>query len=266
MRRILFVLLFLVSSLFPSPPVTSGLILSLDVSDATTITKDGGDLVSLWEDKSVSGDDGDAAGDARPTWIDDQLNGLPIIRFDGVLNVLRFGTITDPTEITVCVVMKGMAGKDFASMLYKGVSSGGWGIRSFQADNDPFRFKINQYDANFVSMAAADVADYCVLSCRYDKDLGSANLETWINGVSKGTDDYTAVITGDGPRLYLGALDGTGDYAWAGDVGEILIYNVPLSDGDLATVEAYLNTKWLVIAPSAATGPQRLRFGWGFGF
>lgn len=235
-----------------SPPITTGLILSVDASDASTITKDGGDRVSLWEDKSVAGDDGDAAGDARPTWVDNQLNGLPIIRFDGVDNVLRFGTDTDPTEITVCMVMKGMAGADFASVLFKGDSSNGWGIRSYQADNDPFRFKINQYDANFISSPASEVANYCVLSCRYDRGLGSANLESWVNGVSQGTDDYNASdILGAGQRLYMGALDVPVDFPWAGDIAEVLIYDEPLSDGDLATVEAYLTSKWIVNTWSA---------------
>ena len=71
-------------------PKRSSLKLHLDASDASTITKDGSDLVSQWNDKSGNSNNVvQATATNKPTWTDSQLNGLPAIVFNGSDNSMN---------------------------------------------------------------------------------------------------------------------------------------------------------------------------------
>ena len=66
-----------------------GLASWLDASDSITITKDGSDRVSLWEDKGPNGADVAQATDAKkPTWLAANINGLDVVDFDGAADIL----------------------------------------------------------------------------------------------------------------------------------------------------------------------------------
>ena len=61
----------------------------LDAADASTITKDGSDLVSTWADKSGNtGRNATASSTARPTYQATGLNSKPSISFNGTSNYL----------------------------------------------------------------------------------------------------------------------------------------------------------------------------------
>ena len=66
-----------------SPVDLPGLTLWLDASDADTITKDGSDLVSAWNDKSGNARNFTYVSGTKPTWQSAQLNGNPGILFNG---------------------------------------------------------------------------------------------------------------------------------------------------------------------------------------
>lgn len=54
------------------------------------ITKDGGNLVSTWADQSGEGNDEvQASGTRQPLLVDNQLDGKPTVRFDGVDNRMK---------------------------------------------------------------------------------------------------------------------------------------------------------------------------------
>ena len=65
------------------PLTLPGLTLWLDSADSDTITKDGSDLVSQWDDKSGNSRNFTASGAVRPTWQSAQLNSNPGIYFGG---------------------------------------------------------------------------------------------------------------------------------------------------------------------------------------
>lgn len=65
-------------------PTVSGLKLHLDASDSTTITKDSNNYISAWNDKSGEGNHlSQSTASKQPLWVNDTLDTLPVIRFDG---------------------------------------------------------------------------------------------------------------------------------------------------------------------------------------
>ena len=77
----------------PLPPLAF-LLLHVDASDASTITKDAQDRLSRWADKSDQLNDffgieipGIFEANQFPVWVDNVLNGLPVITFNGLIAV-----------------------------------------------------------------------------------------------------------------------------------------------------------------------------------
>ena len=68
-----------------------------DFTDATTLTNDGGGLISEWRDKLLSGNDLTAAAGARPTL------GATGITFDG-LNTIMKGTFSNAQPVQLYMV------------------------------------------------------------------------------------------------------------------------------------------------------------------
>lgn len=67
-----------------SPALLTGLALLLNAADASTITLDGSNNVSQWNDKSGNGRNVLQANDSqRPGYLSSGINGKPVLNFDG---------------------------------------------------------------------------------------------------------------------------------------------------------------------------------------
>jgi hypothetical protein len=67
----------------------------LDAADASTITKDGSDLVSQWNDKSGNGRNATASLTARPTYSATAFNSKPGLTFDGSNDNMSFSRVSN---------------------------------------------------------------------------------------------------------------------------------------------------------------------------
>ena len=66
------------------------------------ITKDGSDYVSVWADQSGNGNDAvQATGASQPLWVDGQLNGEPVLRFDGSNDFMSFNEVANIRTIFI---------------------------------------------------------------------------------------------------------------------------------------------------------------------
>jgi len=89
------------------PTNLPGCILWLDAGRG--ITKDGSNYISLFGDQSGQANNASqATGANQPLWVDNQLNGKPIVRFDGANDFMAFpsGFLYNLADISFFIVIK----------------------------------------------------------------------------------------------------------------------------------------------------------------
>jgi hypothetical protein len=213
-------------------PTVSGLQLHLDASDASTITKDGSNLVSAWNDKSGQANHvTQATGSKQPLWVDQVQDTFPTIRFDGSNDemAVTYGSSlsTAATVFIVCTMPTASGGE---RMVFDGLTSGG-------------RFAYLKSSGNIHYMYRGNG----VSSTTVDKTMRMFTL-VW-NGSSSslgidGTDVTTGNVGTQSPTgLRLGAQYNSANFGDT-DICEILIYGSALSTADRTSIENYLSNKW----------------------
>ncbi len=211
-------------------PVTSGLRLWLK-ADAGIVTNASGQ-VSQWLDQSTNANhaiQADVA--AQPKWISSGGPGMgprPVIRFDGSSDYMNFNSLTNIRTVF-------------------------WVIREDPAATPLWRFLLGDsttYDfhggAQHQLYQAADVSPFIL------------NGQTRINGgmpidgntVDRPTSLSIISLVTTGPvRASNFSRQMNLDRYWWGDLGELLIYDVALSDTDRQSVETYLKNRHQIGLP-----------------
>ena len=213
-----------------TPPTVAGLTLHLDSSDASTITKDGSNLVSAWNDKSGQANHiTQATGSKQPLWVDRVQDTLPIIRFDGTDDFLKIASWSGgalATSTSYMVFNPTSSGSTwFDSAINRTVWLMNSGTNAFQ-----------MYSGTNMQSTATVVIDewiYC--------QIVSAGASSIIRR------DGITIATGDtGSQSFNGIYLGSGqNTAYSPiDVAELLVYEGTHSTSDRDVIEAYLKKKW----------------------
>jgi len=217
-----------------SPLDISGLKVWLDASDASTITKDGGDAVSVWNDKTTEANDfAQATGSDQPLWVDSVLNSLPVIRFDGTSDFMQRTTWTGGA-MTQQVMMFWVAKYDQGSISGYLFDGGG-------ASNRVFSYGGGVDDIHYFAGIGRDTGAAKGTTHRlYTFLFNGASSNFRINKSSVDTGD-TGTDSCNGMTL---ARRHTAT-AWGEvDIAEFLVYDATISDTDRDAVEDYLTDKW----------------------
>jgi hypothetical protein len=229
---------------------TDGLRLWL-ASDAG-ITKDGNGFISAWADQSGNANDSiQNAASYQPQWVDNSLNGKPIVRFDGIDDQLVAASSAGSDNFTVFVVAKTSNTHEIDPESTSGIGG---------TSGQRYLFGALYPDGAGVSLGTNGISvyehapGYIPALAVYEGPVGS--------GYNCITIKYTAKqpqIFFDGRLMRTGFISplatvnaptqiGSGSYgAFGGDVAEVLIYNVALADDDRLAVEEYLNGKYGLI-------------------
>lgn len=222
-----------------SPSDISGLKLWLK-ADAINGLSDG-DPVATWEDSSGEGNDGtQSISLSRPSYQTNEINGLPIVRFDGTtgqwFDLPDFASSFTAAEIFIVIKIN----EDPPGATNR---TGLWRFRGGGVSNTHYPWVDNTIYESF----AADP--------RHTTVDPTPSLTSWrLYNVASATNDYTTRL--DGTQLYnsgsntvsigttvmLGAGDGT--YFLNGDVAEVIMYDSVLSSGDRNDVESYIASKY----------------------
>ena len=246
----------------PPPPFTPAAITDLavwlDASDSTTLLASTTDStlaaengeVARWVDKSSNALAAiqDTAG-SRPTRRVAVQNGLGILRFDGTNDTLRIPSITLQSYCTVFVVSSTSAPASSSTRFYMehgpttnsnpgfffiGTDSTAWAINRGALHNGPSR--LLDWMGN----------GWGIAGFRYD----GAGI-VYRNGglVADDTSNTTTSQPNTPVTTFLNiaarmALTGTPSLPLNGDIGEIVIYNRPLTLAERQQVEGYLAEKW----------------------
>ncbi|MDD5707722.1 MAG: autotransporter-associated beta strand repeat-containing protein, partial [Kiritimatiellae bacterium] len=240
----------------PTTPVTNNLLAWFDAADASTITKDGGNLVSAWASKGSYTGSATASGSARPVFVTGAVNGRPAIRFDGTLQGLtNAGILTAAnfanSNASLFVVWTPNNDTDYDVLCTDGNSSqywrwagGGYGYWAlFRSARWPTLTTPTNGTHMFRLVTSSTGSPYV--------------YRIWVDGAfvdlpwTAGPAEWRFM-----PDLRIGY--GRTDIRLNGTMSEVLIYNSALSDTDRATVEAYLNNKWFGTGAYASSAADLL--------
>ena len=241
MKKLLLLLILHITlhfpQLFAQLPVTTNLQLWLKAEAG--VTKDGANNVSAWADQSGNAHHADQSTPAsKPLWVDNVLNGKPVIRFDGNSDLMTTD-ITGPggTEFTFFVVAKSNGQRILSfndntgyvlysyanpnNLIISNDGGSGGGINSGTNNPVNFQFACARYKANTIN-----------------------GLQTFVNGALVAQRSSANIVLPVAP-LQLGSYPGGGTGELInGDVAEIIIYNRSLTDIEKEQVENYLSQKY----------------------
>ena len=188
-----------------------------------------GDLVAQWNDSSGNNNHALQSVDSlKPIYKVNILNGLPVVRFDGIDNYMDFTTVLSTIRTAFFVInWIGLDNIQYAPLL--GHSS--------------------LYDWH-----GADLVNRI-----FDATYASANIRNgsgYVNGVLTAPTGmgkpfsfkYLSIVALNNVNAGKITNDrNLGGRVWRGDYAEIILYNLPLSDTDRQVVESYLYNKYFVV-------------------
>ena len=179
-----------------------------------------------------------AASGNRPTWQDAELNGEPVLRFDGSDDYLQ-GAFTTGGQINQPNTVFAVAKMD-----------------SSRVSDDDYTYLLDGDDVNrrhcLYKSGSPDEWAYYAGSAQYGGTpnanwniwcmvFNGSGSELWHNGVSVLTGNCgTAAMDG----LTAGSGYNQGTQLWYGDIAEIVIYDAELSDADKNEVGGYLADRY----------------------
>ncbi len=198
------------SNLAITPPLATEL--WLDASSITGLSD--GSSVSQWSDLSGNARHlTNASTTQRPVYRTNILNGLPVVRFDGVNDQLAIPSAKYGAAVAV-VRRTGSS----QSVLQRGLSN----YRGFTINDQTTAYDIfDRYWVNGVTPTSslAGLNAHAILSAA----LAANPLTTQAANLGEGTPSFASL---------------------SGDVDEFIVWSAPLSTTDRRKVEAYLGKKW----------------------
>ena len=236
-----------------SSPVSSvsNLILWLDATSERSFIADieNGAAISIWYDlneQNVTKNNAVAGG--APTYVANSLNGLPVVRFDGVANYLNFdGTSLVASDYSAIVVERRLDNRTNNYFI------GGNGTL-FLNNILHFGYRTNtsvtfaQYSNDFdITVPAFTTPVARIHTFRFSSSLGK---NYYLNGVGPQTLNNTGgavatqgLVTNNNDQI---ARFGNGTHYYYGDFAEIIIYNKYLKNSEKDDIEQYLSKKWAI--------------------
>ncbi len=219
-----------------TPAAVSGMTLWLDSTDATTITKDGSNKVSLWKDKSGSGNNATQSDAAKqPTYSATASGGKAALSFVGEsAQNMVIPSAAFSKKGTSFVVWKADAEPKAFNALICATNHVSWfdsnKVRT-GIDKDTYEFTsstaISSTNLNNVYIAVADSA--------------ATGYKYYLNGNSLAKIDTSlASLAG---TSHIGARGGA-TLPLTGKISEIIYISGSVSDVDRQKIEGYLANKW----------------------
>lgn len=204
-----------------------------------------GDVVPSWPDSSAGGFVlANATTAQRPTYIANGLNGLPVVRFDGVddglfTNTLLFNALGQPYTV-------------FAVYNYRSTVSAGRRAVNGSTSQAAGNWLMGPYNALYQSYVGAFLAGPAVVQNQFVRQVlkgDGATAFQYVNGAAAGSVASTAAPPGG---LTIGYSANSWFEPLDGDVAEVIVYSAALSDPDRASIDAYLVSKWFTV-PTGVT-------------
>ena len=237
-----------------TPSTIAGLKLWLK-ADAIEGVSDSGS-VTVWLDSSGNNNHAVAweISTRTPTYLTNQINSKPVVRFDGVDDVLR-GPWLSFSSLTAFIVVKVrdqttdwqriMALAPNAGNDYNQADGFEWPVMNTDNQWKVARNGASGFDSGGINLSATTAFQLMGITFT----AGGA-VTVYHDGVSSATTTDVNASAVAATRYYIGAgqqggtLTGFGTEFAEADYAEIIIYNTPLSNANRQAVECYLSNKY----------------------
>lgn len=229
----------------------SPLLLWLDAGDTSTITKDGSDLVSQWDDKSPHGNhvvQGTAS--LQPTYRSSGLGqSLPSVEFyaDNTTKILSAPDVPsmDYSNTTVIAVIQRQTNLAGIEVMFGKYETSG-DQREFNGNISSDTFRVSSTTDGTLgtltttsTMNAIALGVPTIVDMKYDGS--SLRIRSQDDIANEGA---VATTIFNGTSVFkLGAVTNTVQ-PYAGHIAELIVFNKVISDTDRAAILTYLSTKW----------------------
>ena len=205
-----------------------------------TLSRDGGNFVTEWADQS--GLPNRARQDVpenRPTWIPNQLNGLPVVRFNPVQgNYMIFDDqVLSSQEFSIVVIGKAKYNSDgYREFFSNWRSSSPWASVYFGNDaSGNLRFTDEFIPAGTFASDAYSV---------FVAVNSSEDARTYVNGKLAAAKGGPLSPRNFAPPYYLGKQGELFDEYLNGDIAEMLVFDRALTPSDQIAIEGYAKAKY----------------------
>jgi hypothetical protein len=247
-------------NLAPTSPV-AGYSFWLDANDATAFTYSSSNIVSQWDDNGGSNNATQGTVAKQPTRETGVLNGKAVVRFSGgATKALNLGTKIATGAYTLFIVINRStaitAATGGSNLFYStqadasppnsGINVGNW---TGNLTNERLSWLGTNGAQNFgVGYTTADISSGGhIFSFDKDSSTGRAiridNTSVALDNTSTGG-NFTSTIYSGNYNIIGNFLPVDQNYAFVGDIAEILLYNSQLSSGDIDLNYDYLKAKW----------------------
>jgi len=237
-----------------SPSDIAGLQLWLK-ADAITGLNDG-DALTTWEDSHTSNNDfAQATAGKKPTYQTNEINGLPVVRFDGTDDLLTAANFLSSSEGTVFAVVRFTAAIAHGTRILASAD---------QATNSYWWLCTASYSSGVPNIAIEQKNNDTSTGVGGSTALAAATpyIEMWhSNGTAyslrvNGNDETESLIAGTDNGDWLGDTANRDAFSlgaqklvaegafFKGDIGELIMYDTGISAGNITSVETYLNARW----------------------
>jgi hypothetical protein len=202
-----------------------------------------GAAVATWPDSSsnnLTGTQGNVA--ARPAYQASMVNGKPVVRFDGVNDLIESGMSASPANSTTFAVLRptSTSGAFTIRGSFSGSSTGGLQYRV----NNGKQLLIKQFVAQIGSPSATTLSttNFSVVAVTLATGA-SGSYAFYLNGTADGSGSTTETLVA-GMTTLIGMGQGGTNEPFSGDIAELICYSSVLSAADRNSVTAYLGTKY----------------------
>jgi hypothetical protein len=225
-----------------NPPAASNLKLWLR-ADAGVI-KDSNGFIGTWQDLSGNGNHAIQSHISnKPAWIDHEVNGRPVIRFDGVNDFMSIPSLTGNMDDFTIIFMLRPA--ELANYNQKMYASGAWGEFVMHTDENGGLYVGTDIATRMEpSNSTYKRGNYAIdVFQRWAYSYSSVEGRGFIY-----RDDYHSAspVLQTNPNNWSGFMlgeNGTGTIH--GDITEIFIYDKVLTDAERIHIITYLNTRYV---------------------
>ena len=210
-------------------------------ADTLTAHHSDGDTVASWDNQATSQDVTQATESRKPTLQTNELNGQPVVRFDGTNDFLSDGVVSDLNvgtgDVWFASVAK-MTNTGGVSFLWEkgstqlgmlAIKSGALAFRLGSSTNVPLMSSGNWTRTDFFMTSASRVSSTC---------------NGFYNGSAADTTGTTNTASINNSDVFDVGASAIGGNPLNGDIGEILVGGGTLLESERVKIESYLDDKY----------------------